>query len=127
LAASPPVFSSKLIGAVGVVVPGHKDAFYTTADGGQSWVAHLAPLGPTSRANIDVISTTTWVIAEGDSLYATTDAGSSWTESASGSSLANYDVDFTDVATGWAWDINQMPLLHTTDGGRTWSEVTLAS
>ncbi len=124
----PPVFSSPSIGAVGLVVPGYEEAVYSTTNGGITWIEHRAPLTPAKGAGIDVISPTAWVIPEGTSIYATANAGGSWSTVRSSSTLANDEVDFTSVTNGWAWDlVESAPLLHTTDGGRSWVKVALTS
>jgi photosystem II stability/assembly factor-like uncharacterized protein len=113
---SPVVFSGSrgaLVDSYGSVM-----AFYSTSNGGYSWVEHRPPRprnGP-----MDVVSPTTWFVMVGKVLYLTTDAGVTWTSlptdpsATSGSSL-----DFVNTMDGWTV-FRSGRLWHTTDGGRLW-------
>jgi len=127
-------FRDRATGAQHVVV-------YTTADGGATWIAHLAPENADVRAYqwgvsgatpFSAVSARSWVLFVGDTLYSTRDAGRSWRllHPRYAPALPRIrDVNFTSLSDGWA--IFALParygpnvgaaLVHTSDGGRDWS------
>ncbi|HXY43603.1 MAG TPA: hypothetical protein VEH29_05420 [Acidimicrobiales bacterium] len=118
----PAVFSSPASGAVGLAMPEYENLVYTTTNGGSSWTAHSTPAGrAVASAFIDVVSPTVWVVSSGTSLYVTADAGHSWSTVRTFFNMRDYEIDFTSAQNGWAWNIDQSFMRHTTNGGRTWS------
>ena len=121
----PPVFSSAASGALVAwygTRHGSVTAFYSTSNGGDSWVEHrlaLSEPGP-----VDVVSPTTWAMAAAKSLYFTTNAGVTWSEVPtalhfSGPSLPGA-LDFVNLKDGWAI-LGSGQLWHTSSRGRTWA------
>lgn len=125
----PPMFSDD-DGAFGLAAPGggFGEAVYSTSNGGRTWTGRRAPLRQSKAAFVDVVSPTVAVIPGGFFLYSTVDTGRTWSTVRSSLDLTNFDVTFTDVETGWAWNLVQPTgvLFHTVNGGRTWSTVVLA-
>jgi photosystem II stability/assembly factor-like uncharacterized protein len=124
----PPVFSSESHGALAVWYGTPHDlvtAFYSTTNGGASWVGHRAPSPKPELA--DVVSPTTWFAATGGTIYRTTDAGTSWSSTHVSLSFSNSEpsnaVDFVNAVDGWA--VLGGTLWHTTDGGHIWVQEVL--
>jgi len=114
---------------------------YTSADGGASWTAHVAPAGlgwSTSQFTWGVpasglfsaASPRTWVVNGGRVLFATTDAGASWR------SVRPLDLppratirEAQLISADDGWAIFRLPkgnggsgaLVRTTDGGLNWT------
>ncbi len=105
-----------------------------STDGGSTWSVLPAVLpsyfGPWQAVDFPT-ATTGWIVGRDAALVKTTDAGATWTQQNplglfdpvnGGPSLLN--VSFADANNGWvvAADGFSGYLLHTTDGGRTWSK-----
>jgi len=120
----PPIFSSRASGAlVASYGTPHASvtAFFSTSDGGNTWVEHLPPaptIGP-----LDVVSSTTWFAVVGKALYRTTDGGANWVRVPNAKDLhgssGTGSLDFVNTLDGWAI-LGSGRLWHTTDGGRVW-------
>ena len=120
----PPVFSSRLSGAlVASYGTPHTSvtAFFSTSDGGNTWVEHLPPaptIGP-----MDVVSSTTWFAVVGKALYLTTNGGTTWSRVPNEKDLHGYSgtgsLDFVNTLDGWTI-LGSGRLWHTSDGGRAW-------
>lgn len=111
-----------------------------TADGGATWYdvtpkASGAPILGSDFADADhgIVAT-----ALGESspltLYSTTDGGKSWSKSATGNGTGGVEVQSTDATHGWvlvhegmAMGSEAVALLHTKDGGASWTTVTEAN
>lgn len=135
-----------------ILVPGNHPVIERTTDGGKAWSGTAYPCGPS--LGLTSISATSaenaWALCtdlagagmEAKAVYATTDAGRSWTTLASATNLQNpgkpspsgllqvgyaYVLTFTSPQDGWilcAWGAGGGLILRTTDGGKTWTEVT---
>jgi hypothetical protein len=121
----PPVFSSKASGALVAsygTPHGSVTAFYSTSNGGNTWVEHRPPR-PTNGP-MDVVSPTTWFAVVGKVLYLTTDGGVIWTSIHPTKNLSGYSgtgsLDFVNTVDGWTI-LGSGQLWHTTDGGRVWT------
>ena len=125
------------------------DALERTTDGGKKWIPEWVDDGATLAA-VDFLAdgTTGWVA--GDSLsaedepspaiYGSTDGGQTWQKETlpalSGSEGQITGLQFTDASTGWAVGTGDSfaaggfkeynYLLHTTDGGQTWTQAPAA-
>ena len=116
---SPVVFS----GSRGTLVDtyGSVTAFYSTSNGGSTWVERRPPR-PTN-APMDVVSPTTWFAVVGKVLYVTTNAGVIWTSVRPTKDLNGQagtgSLDFVNTMDGWTV-LRSGRLWHTTDGGRVW-------
>ena len=108
--------------------------FYTSQDGGQSWLALQHPV-----ANVDaftqmgIVSTNDAFVHCGDALCTTHDGAKTWRVITSNLSFKNSDtrslggLDFINATTGWAIvvDGTSYLLYQTQDGGVTWNELAL--
>jgi len=121
----PPVFSSEsegtLVASYGTP-HGSVTAFYSTSNGGNTWVEHRRPApkpGP-----VDVVSPTTWVTTAGKSLCLTTNGGVTWSSFTTALDFSGPSVpgplDFVNTLDGWAI-LGSGQLWHTADGGRMWA------
>ena len=114
---------------------------FTTADGGRSWTAHLAPVTADLRSDqwgvapglaFTAPNARDWLFFAGRTLYATTNSGENWTTVHVGiPAVAPYSLSFTTPTAGWAifsvsvGDYSYPPVLvRTTDGGRTWTALS---
>jgi photosystem II stability/assembly factor-like uncharacterized protein len=96
-----------------------------STDGGATWVTNWktnpASLTTFISNNIYIGSTqNAWATDQDGNVYATSDAGEHWSQLASMVGTISA-LDFVDTSNGWG--ISNNKLLHTTDGGRNWSEV----
>jgi hypothetical protein len=107
-------------------------AVATSADGGQTWRTRVVP-GLRPPAIVDLIDPTHWIGTDGMMLVATSDGGTQWKRwkpavgmrDASGTPLM---LDFLSPTLGWAVSRDAGgPLWWTTDGGRTWMPITVAT
>ena len=100
---------------------GSVTAFYSTSNGGNTWVEHRPPR-PTNGP-MDVVSPTTWFAVVGKVLYLTTDGGVIWTSIHPTKDLngrsGTGSLDFVNTMDGWTV-LRSGRLWHTTDGGRLW-------
>jgi photosystem II stability/assembly factor-like uncharacterized protein len=102
---------------------------FLTADGGQTLAAKTpVPLNGATPAQLQFVSPTTGFAVTsgpgGGRIFRTTDGADSWTQvAATGAPLS--DVDFVTPATAYAVGANST-LLHSTDGGSTWTALPLA-
>lgn len=97
-----------------------------TEDGGDSWF----PLVPPSNSypyvsNFYFPSSNTGYAFGGDGVYKTTDGGRSWQKNYSTYNVLNSGW-FLDENNGFICGTSQT-LIHTTDGGKTWEDITVAS
>lgn len=97
-------------------------AFYSTSNGGRTWVERRLP--SSTSGPVDVVSATTWVMAAGTKLYLSINGGFSWssvptTLDFSGPSMPG-SLAFVNAMSGWAID-GSSQLWHTTNGGHTWA------
>ena len=88
-----------------------------TVDGGLSW-QDVTPASAGFRNVFFLDANTGWVV--GPSIYKTTNGGTSWTQQFGNSSTEFNAISFFDSQNGWAVGFNNL-LLHTTDGGQTWT------
>jgi photosystem II stability/assembly factor-like uncharacterized protein len=102
---------------------------FLTANGGQTLEAKTpVPLNGAAPAQLRFVSPTTGFAVTsgpgGGRIFRTTDGADSWTQvAATGAPLS--DVDFVTPTTAYAVGANST-LLHSTDGGNTWSTLSLA-
>ena len=110
--------------------------FLRTTDGGRTW-AEPRPMAAYTSGPIGIAgSRTAWATGLSGGLWRTTDSGYSWEAQISGTSVHLGSVaaigDTEAWVTGSGSGFNDIPgpadrasvLLHTTDGGATWSSVT---
>lgn len=102
---------------------GNYKAFYTTADGGQTW--NITSWVQNGGA-YDFVNVQNGWVWDGTKLYVTLDGAMNWTPLTvsfpTGESLTA--LDFVDSNTGWAitYDTNSHSRLYrTTDGGESWT------
>jgi len=117
-------------------------AFYVTGDGGRTW--RLGSVRPVDSSITDsrspfvryvptsIVSPNVWWIAEGRThpfVTVTTNAGKSWRVSVPSHPLhaAPGEISATDAQHGWltTWSPNNRVLYTTSDGGETWSRLSL--
>jgi photosystem II stability/assembly factor-like uncharacterized protein len=109
----------------GLTVGHAGDPRYTT-DGGQTWESgenNSLDLDGLDIVNEDVI----WASGRNGQVRLSTDSGRTWQATASsvGNGTTVPYVNFLDVHTGWVATRNWQRLWATTDGGGTWTELTL--
>jgi photosystem II stability/assembly factor-like uncharacterized protein len=117
--------------------PGPSTGFdlYVTHDGGQNWTPTMLV---TSTITSNEPSFFTVYVADmqhvwaalGTKLYATSDGGQSWTKLPPTPQPIE-ELSFVDANNGWAIGPSNAttpsPVLHTTDGGHTWQQITASS
>lgn len=119
--------------AHGIAVSDSGSVVYTT-DGGTTWTAGVS--GVTERIkSVDMVSATTAFMV-GDYgnmgmmlMRKTTNGGAAWSQMAAPAGVAYKNlegVSFADANNGWAVGGNGM-ILHTTDGGTTWTKEDMTS
>ena len=92
---------------------------WKTANGGASWSLQSIPLAG-NFVGIDFVSNTTgWVVGAEGSVYKTSNGGASWVRQRHDTNAFYTGVSFVSVTEGWVCGNSTM--LHTTDGGVTWS------
>jgi hypothetical protein len=112
---------------------------YLTGDGGSTWTASTVP----SPAGLQVWSLDMldgrliWAyLSDGagtkKELWATTDGGATWSLRLTGNSSPWPEFTFVSEYEGWGWlgtivsgHVNDAKLVHTLDGGRTWTSALL--
>jgi photosystem II stability/assembly factor-like uncharacterized protein len=102
----------------------HGVDLYVTHDGGTTWTpTTLNNFSAYSVYTLDMLHT--WV--HGDRTFsATSNGGQSWTTLGATQNAAS-GMSFVDTSNGWAINdpVNKMAtLFHTTDGGKTWQEIS---
>ena len=97
------------------------------------WESQLSLTNQTLRKVFFVSEKTGWVVGDGGTILHTDNAGKTWQRQLSGVAINLTDIFFRDETTGWALgggtkgadlrdlqNPEEMVLLHTADGGRTW-------
>jgi photosystem II stability/assembly factor-like uncharacterized protein len=102
-----------------LVACGSNGEIWRTTNGGTNW-ALTAKVSDDQLDDIVFIGAKGW-IAGGYGVYYSGDYGRSWTKVFTSSSSSLQSVDFINDTEGWVCG-SQGYLLHTTDGGATWSE-----
>ena len=102
---------------------GQETLIQKTTDGGKTWLKQ-----PTNTEDIledmyFINGTTGWAVGENGVIFTTTD-GNSWKALDSGSEEKLRSVRFVSANTGWAvgGDMGVNVILHTEDGGTTWTD-----
>ena len=116
-----------------------RDVILATADGGARWRVQYTGSGPDSQGAIGYTGVAFadalhgWVVGLDGIILATTDGGSTWKPQHSGTSLDLNGVAFADARHGiavgdyiegndpLAGKLDGSVILHTTDGGATWT------
>ena len=121
-ALGPLAFASPDSGWAGAALPDGTGAILRTTDGGTSWTLQLPT--PAAVDSLAFVSATQGWAAAGDTLYGTQDAGQTWQAVYGGTAGAPGlgSLSFPAAADGWAVAVERPSLLHTGDGGRTWSQ-----
>jgi photosystem II stability/assembly factor-like uncharacterized protein len=115
-------------------IAGQDGLLLHTSDGGKSWQRQNSGTGHYLFGLAVLDRNRAWAVGDRSALTMTVDGGKTWRarKVASGADLAGgvsiaaqdpvfYDVHFADARTGWiAGEFGK--LLHTTDGGATWTE-----
>ncbi|MBW8361139.1 MAG: T9SS type A sorting domain-containing protein [Kaistella sp.] len=101
-----------------------------TTDGGASWTTIYTDTLPGALTAIQFIDANQgWVVGDNGKILKTINGGTTWTPITPPSSTNYTDllVNFVDINTGWiaARDNNQFFMLHTTNGGNTWTQQML--
>jgi photosystem II stability/assembly factor-like uncharacterized protein len=152
-----PTFVNKLDGVLPVELLSQRAftvGFYVTNDGGRTWRVKqpLAPQGPSlmELPQIDVVTSVLWMAAYSHQILRTDDGGQNWTTIALAGPGPSSEVHFVNGQVGWGriersegecgivsgiFPNGRPPqnckefadLLGTTDGGRTWAKITLAT
>jgi photosystem II stability/assembly factor-like uncharacterized protein len=101
-----------------------------TTDGGQTWFVQST----ITAYGLDFASATTGWLAAGTRIYGTTDGGATWQVQLENAEYEISNVSFADASNGWAEaqfdgccgpEVNGASIiLHTTDGGATWTRQT---
>ncbi len=105
-----------------------------TVDGGDSWTTQISGTTTYFRDIYFADGQNGWAVGNGTNVLNTKDGGTTWTSIATGAAnlSALYGVHFVDTQVGWATgrgytnmqaqgNILTTVMLHTTDGGSTWS------
>lgn len=126
-------------------VSGNKGALYKTSDAGKTWQKVLIDVPPDSYINsMSFVSPAVgWIVASQEGkvfddinsvrswILNTTDGGKTWQKQYSDKALQVYKAKFINEQEGWAIGA-KIPravqyvgfIIHTTDGGRHWAEVS---
>ena len=119
----------------------HTTMLYTTQDGGQTWTSTDVSFDVTNAVFIDMNHAVAADSNGSNALYATSDGWKHWTKTSVHTSFKIVDgFDFVSPTLGWAFADNlnlSLPepgggirkgdviaLIQTTDGGRTWHEIS---
>jgi photosystem II stability/assembly factor-like uncharacterized protein len=96
-----------------------------TTDGGVSWSSTQLFNSTADDAMQFVDRNHGWTI--GEQIFATTDGGKSWNRQKYDSSTVGslFGVSFVDTLEGWCCSNNYGRVIHTTDGGTTWTTLAL--
>ncbi|MBN2554949.1 MAG: hypothetical protein JXA97_03330 [Anaerolineales bacterium] len=99
---------------------------YTTSNGGASWTYQSLPSGTLfTFSDAFVVASSSAYNAEENAIYASEDSGGSWNLIRVVDFFPG-DWHFVDPLHGWvaaSWEGGRRALMHTTDGGQTWSEL----
>ncbi len=116
-------------GSDGTRLGGYNGIILKTTNGGNSWTKLI--INNTGQLNsiyfIDHLNG--FAAGRGGTILKTTDGGTSWLYSNNGTINWN-DIDFSNYPTGWIIGgdpVNTDRLIKTTDGGKTWNDVTSIS
>jgi photosystem II stability/assembly factor-like uncharacterized protein len=97
-------------------------AVYVTHNGGASWQSTGLV---SAERGYDFLDARHWWLVQGDDLWATTNGGQNWSKLTPGSTFQDGNqLDFISPQEGWAireGKSSSSTLLHTTDGGQTWT------
>ncbi|PLX13221.1 MAG: hypothetical protein C0598_04165 [Marinilabiliales bacterium] len=111
-------------------IAGNTGLILHTSDGGETWENQQAPANNTYYGIFFADEYNGWACGFGGKIINTNDGGQTWSIQNPGSSEFLYDIFFLDENIGWAVGgdggsypsfISQREILHTTDGGLTWS------
>ena len=111
-------------------ISGNTGLILHTTDGGISWENLEAPANNTYYSIFFADEYNGWATGFGGKIINTYDGGETWNMQNPGSSQFLYDIFFLDENTGWAVGgdggnypsfISQREILHTNDGGQTWT------
>jgi photosystem II stability/assembly factor-like uncharacterized protein len=124
---TPPVFFGNTgVLPVYITTPDGQQHFvlYRSTDSGATWTS--TKVGDFEGDSVYVLDTAHAWVSDNSSgkLFYTTDGGSSWYEAQSQPGKV-HEMSFIDVNNGWA--ITDTALLHTSDGGKTWTSINYAT
>jgi photosystem II stability/assembly factor-like uncharacterized protein len=152
-----PAFTDQLHGVLPVHLLSQKAftvGFYITNDGGRTWRGRqplaVQSASPMELPTTDVVSTNFWVAAYSHQILRTQDGGQNWTAISVVGAAPSSEIHFVNGQVGWGrieraegncgivdgifpngppqQNCMQLAdLLGTTDGGRTWAKINLAT
>ena len=110
---------------------GHDGTILKTTNGGTSWINQIAPYHEINRSVYFVDENVGWVLAN-DALFHSTNGGNTWNVQIPYSSTNAFSsIKFIDSNNGWILSNdfkNQgSQILRTSDGGTTWSPLSLGT
>ncbi len=108
-----------------------------TSDGGMSWTAQPVPTAVTQLTAVTTLGSNAWAVglstgSDGSSsgVAIKSQNGGGWQTEATPPSLGLFDVAFSSSANGWAVGVGtgfSTLILHTKNGGATWSPTGVAT
>lgn len=115
--------------ATRAVAVGDDGTIIASANGGAAWTARASPVKAELRA-VDLAGAGGWAVGAGGTVLRTTDTGASWQAQAAGTSEDLSAVVALSDTQAWVgggdeWGDLDAVLLHTVDGGVTWSSTRL--
>ena len=97
-----------------------------TANAGQSWETQSTPVNKLLRSVHFSDASHGWAVGSEGTIIATSTGGAPWTQQASGTTRDLFDVcSETTGSTTNLWVVGTWTIRRTTNGGTTWSPVTL--
>lgn len=98
--------------------------FFSTDNGGVSWVQHALPTGNYYTNSFFLTPDTGYIVGQGGVLLKTADGGINWQTLNSGISWDLISIYFYDANNGWITSTSGR-IYHSTDQGATWSQVAI--